>query len=211
MDLVNASPKELVSISQLILKDDSALAEFLGSIEAALKGHPLDGGAFRDELFMFGVRLSKYGVLSAAGPGRVSHVLAGLSNDIISVFLEGVENSLAEQIRRELAIAAKVGQSVKVHSDALTLAILAQAPKTFVGEATLLARKEAELRAQYINKRTRFWRLNRKNKSGKRRYSKKFAEKVAEAIVANGLFLEVQYPTQEEGTPDKSDLKGLTG
>lgn len=103
MDLANASPKQMRALAaEIAANDDDRLADFVDSLKARLVTCPLDNGAFRDEIFVLGVNLSKSAVLQSAGASRIASALSGVSPTVVEVFLEGVEKDLAERVRAEI-------------------------------------------------------------------------------------------------------------
>jgi hypothetical protein len=118
MNLANTSPKQLRRLSGLIAESDETLAEFLSSLQSTLLAFPLDKGAFRDELFMLGADLSNTGVLAAAGEARLAHVLALVPTEIVDVFLEGVTETFAKAVRREINITSHTAEKIAAPTSA---------------------------------------------------------------------------------------------
>jgi hypothetical protein len=112
MNLANTSPKQLRRLSASIAESDETLAEFLSSLQSTLLAFPLDKGAFRDELFMLGADLFNAGVLAAAGEARIAHVLAAVPAPTVEVFLEGVDETFAKSVRREINITSHTAEKL---------------------------------------------------------------------------------------------------
>jgi hypothetical protein len=108
MDLANTSPKQLRELSRKIAESDDTLTGFLSSLQNMLLAFPVDKGAFRDEIKMIGEDLSRAGVLKAAGPSRIAHAVQRVSTAVVEIFLEGVDEKIAQAIRREIKIAAQM-------------------------------------------------------------------------------------------------------